>query len=113
MPVHQGPGYVRVVGRQLFPHAYHKVDKIKLFSASWRASRALAMVRLPSNYPYQMPVGSSAGRPGCTHPHTTPCELPMKQRPPFYARSVVGTLPLHPSSFNPLPPDGWVLSRRL
>ena len=54
MPVHQGPGYVRVVGRHLFPHVYHKVDKMKLFSASRRASRALAMVRLPSNYPYEM-----------------------------------------------------------
>ena len=35
MPVHQGPGYVRVVGRHLFPHVYHKVDKMKwLLSAS-------------------------------------------------------------------------------
>ena len=52
MPVHQGSWYVRIVGRHLFPHVYHKVDKIKLFSASRRASRALAMVRLPSNYLY-------------------------------------------------------------
>ena len=54
IPMHQGPGYVRVVGRHLFPHVYHKVDKTKLFSVSRRASRALAMVCLPSNYPYQM-----------------------------------------------------------
>ena len=33
---------------------------MKLFSASRRASRALAMVRLPSNYPYQM-YGAVAG----------------------------------------------------
>ena len=38
----------------------HKVDKMKLFSARRRASRALAMVRLPSNYPYQM-YGAVAG----------------------------------------------------
>ena len=54
MPVHQGPGYVRVVGRHVFPHVYHTVDKMKLFSASRRALRTLAMVRLPSNYPYEM-----------------------------------------------------------
>ena len=45
---------MRIVGMHLFPHVYHKVDKIKFFSASGRASRALAMVWLPSNYPYQM-----------------------------------------------------------
>ena len=57
MPVHQGPGYVHIVGRHLFPHVYHRVYKVRqslLFSASQRASRALAMVRLPSNYPCQM-----------------------------------------------------------
>ena len=54
IPVHQGPSYARVVGRHVFPYGYHRVDKMKLFSASRRASRALAMVRLPSNYPYQM-----------------------------------------------------------
>ena len=27
MRVHQGAGYVRIVGRHLFPHVYHKVDK--------------------------------------------------------------------------------------
>ena len=54
MPVHQGSGYERIVGRHLFPHVYQKVDKMKLFNASRRASRVLAMVRLPSNYPYQM-----------------------------------------------------------
>ena len=62
MPVHQGPGYVRMVGRHLFPHVYHKVDKIKLFSASRRASRALAMVRLPSNYPCQMYSAVAGGQ---------------------------------------------------
>ena len=36
----------------MLPHRYHKVDKF--FSASRRASRALAMFRLPSNYPGQM-----------------------------------------------------------
>ena len=52
MPVHHGSGYKRIVGRHLFPHVYHKVDKMKLFSASRCALRALAMVRPPSNYPY-------------------------------------------------------------
>ena len=51
MPVHQGSGYLRIVGRHLFPHVCYKVDKIKPFSAREGASRALAMVRLPSNYP--------------------------------------------------------------
>ena len=54
MPVHQGPGYVRKVGRHLYPPVYHKVDKVDFFSASRRASRALAMIRLPSNYSCQM-----------------------------------------------------------
>ena len=44
MPVHQGPGYWRVLGRHLFPHIYHKITKMKLFRASRRASQALAMV---------------------------------------------------------------------
>ena len=54
MPIHQGPGYIRIVGRHLFPHVYHRVDKLKLFASTRRASRALAMVHLPSNYPSQM-----------------------------------------------------------
>ena len=54
MPVHQGPGCVRIVGRRLFPHIYRKVDKVKFFSASRRALTALAMVRLPSKYLCQM-----------------------------------------------------------
>ena len=54
MRVHQGPGYLHVVGRHLFPHVYRKVDKMKLFNAGGQASRALAMVCLPSNYPYKM-----------------------------------------------------------
>ena len=54
MPLHQGPGCVRVAGRHRFPHIYYKVDKMNLFGASWRASRVLAMVRLPSYNPYQM-----------------------------------------------------------
>ena len=62
MPVHQGPGYVRIVGRHLFPHVYHKVDKDKIFSASRRASRALAVVRLPSNYPSQMYSAVAGGQ---------------------------------------------------
>ena len=50
MPVHEGSGYVRIVGRHLFyVYVYHQVDRVKLFSASCRAARALAMVRLPSN----------------------------------------------------------------
>ena len=60
MPIHQGTGYVRIVGCHLLPQVYHQVDKLKLFSSSRRASRALAMVRLPSNYPYQM-YGAVAG----------------------------------------------------
>ena len=59
MPVHQGPWCVRIVGRHLFPHVYHRVDKVKLFSASRRASRALAMVRLPSSYPTILDVKCS------------------------------------------------------
>ena len=62
MPMHHGPGYVRVVGRHMFPHVYHKVDKMKLFSSSRPASRALAMVRLPSNYPYQMYSAMAGGQ---------------------------------------------------
>ena len=62
MPVHQGPGYVRIVGRHLLPHVYHKVDKLKLFSASRRALRALAMVRLPSNYPGHMYSAVAGGK---------------------------------------------------
>ena len=62
MPMHQGPGYVQRVGRHLFPHVYHKVDKVKLFSASRRASRALAMVSLPSNYPGQMYSAVAGGQ---------------------------------------------------
>ena len=62
MPVHQGPGYVRIVGRHLFPHVYHKVDKAKLFIASRRASRALAMVWLTSNYPCQMCSAVAGGQ---------------------------------------------------
>ena len=61
MPVHQGPGYVRIVGRHLFPHVYHKVDKVRIFSASRCASRALAMVRLPSNYPCRMHSAVAGG----------------------------------------------------
>ena len=49
-----GLGYVGVVGRHMSPDVYHKVDKMKLLRASRPASRALAMVRLPSNYPDQM-----------------------------------------------------------
>ena len=52
--VHQGPGYIRVVGRDQFPHVYDKADKMNLFNANWRAPRALAMIRLPANYSYQM-----------------------------------------------------------
>ena len=51
MHVHQGCGYVRMVGRHVFPHVYHIVDEMKLFSASRCASWALAMIRLASNYP--------------------------------------------------------------
>ena len=76
MPVHQGPGYISVVGHYLFTHVDHKVDKMKLFSASQRASRALAMVRLPSNYPYHMcnavAGGNNGGKQGFGHPRTTP-----------------------------------------
>ena len=64
MPVHQGPGYIHVVGCHLFPHVYHKVDKMKLFSASRRASRPLATVCLPSNYLYQM-YGAVGGGQQC------------------------------------------------
>ena len=52
-------------------------------------------------------VDYSAGRRGCARPHTTPCELLIRQRSLFCAQSLVGTPPLRPSSFNPLPPDGW------
>ena len=62
MHVHQGPGYMRIVGRHLFPHVYHKVDKMKLLRASRCTSRALAMVRLPSNYPYQMYSAVASGQ---------------------------------------------------
>ena len=62
MPVHQRPGYIRVVGRHMFPHVYHKVDKMKLFSASRRALRALAMVRLPANYLSQMYSAATGGQ---------------------------------------------------
>ena len=62
MPVHQGPGDIRVVARHLFPHVYHEVDKMKLLSASWRALRALAMGPLPSNYPYQMYTAVAGGQ---------------------------------------------------
>ena len=34
MFVHWGSGYPRVVGRHLFLHVYHKVNKMKLVSAS-------------------------------------------------------------------------------
>ena len=60
--VHEGLGYIRVVGCHLFPHVYHKVDKMKLFGASPRASRALAMVCLPSNYSYQMYSSIAGGQ---------------------------------------------------
>ena len=103
MPVHQRPSYVPVVGRHLFPHVYHKVDKMKLFSASRWASRALAMVRLSSNCSYHMysaMVDNSAGKRGCTRPCTTPCGLLIRQMPPFCAQSLVGTPSLELSSFN-------------
>ena len=44
MPVHQGSGSMGIVGRNLFPRVYHKIHKMKLFGASRRALRALAMV---------------------------------------------------------------------
>ena len=62
MLLYQGPGYIRLVSRHLFPHVYHKVDKTKLLSANRRASRVLAMVRLPANYPYQMYVAVAGGQ---------------------------------------------------
>ena len=62
MPVHQGSGYMCMVGQRLFPHVYHKVDKVKLFIASRRASRALAMVRLPSHYQYRMSSAVARGQ---------------------------------------------------
>ena len=55
-----------MVGRHLFPRVYHKVDKMKLFSAGRRVSQALAMVRLPSNYPYQMYNAVAGGQQRCT-----------------------------------------------
>ena len=62
MRVHQGTRFVRIVGRHMFPHVYQQVDKVKLFSASRRAARALAMVRLPSNYPSQMYSAVAGGQ---------------------------------------------------
>ena len=62
MPVHQGSRYMRIVGRHLFPHVYHRVDKVKLFSASRRAARALTMVPLPSNYLGQMYSAVAGGQ---------------------------------------------------
>ena len=61
--VHQGPGYIQVVDRHLFPYVYHKEDKTKIFCAI-RASRSLAMTRLRANYPYQMyaAVGNKVGQ---------------------------------------------------
>ena len=51
-----------MVGRHLFPHVYHKVDKTKLFCASRRALRALAMTHLPANYPYHMYAAVAGGQ---------------------------------------------------
>ena len=60
MPLHEGAENVRIVGRHMFPQVYHQVHQVKLFSASRRAVRALAMVRLRSNYPGQMYIAVAA-----------------------------------------------------
>ena len=104
---------LRARGRShLFPHVYHKVDKMEVFSTRRRASRALAMVRLPSNYPYQMYGTVAGGQPpwqaGVRPPTYNSTQVADKQRPLFCAWLPVGTLSLRPNSFNLLPPGGWV-----
>ena len=88
MPVHQGPGYIRVVGRHLLLDVSHKVDKTKLFYTNGKASRALAMTRLPASYLRQMSplrVGTNVGRRGFGPSDMGPCGLMIKRRPPFFA----------------------------
>ena len=89
MPINQGPGYICVVGRHILPHVYHKVDETKLFCASRKASRALATLCLPANYPPRcMPqwrVGNTVGMRGFNPPHIVPCGSLIRRRPPFFA----------------------------
>ena len=111
MPVHQGPGYVRIVGWHLFPHVYHKVDKVKLFSASRRASRALAMVQLPSNYPCQMCSAVAGGQQrwqaGVRPPTYNSMRVADQAAASVLLRLLDGTLSRQPNFSSPLPPGGW------
>ena len=111
MPVHQGPGYVCVVGRHLFPHVYHKVDKMKPFSASRQASGALAMVRLPSNYPYRMYSAIAGGQQrwkAGVRPPTYNSMRVADQTAAFVLRMVSGWHTLPPAQFFQPLAFGWV-----
>ena len=115
MPVHQGPRYVRIVGRHLFPHVYHKVDKVKLFSASRRASRAFAMVRLPSNYPCKMystvAGGQQRWQAGVRPPTYNSMRVANQAAAQCYTRLLDGMLSHQPSFSSPWPPGEWGSNR--
>ena len=61
MLIHQRLDAIRVVGRDLLPHIYHKADRTKLFCASRKESRALGMMSLPAKYPHQMYAAVAGG----------------------------------------------------
>ena len=111
MPVHQGRGYVRIARRNLFPHVYHKVDKVKLFSASRRASRVLAMVELPSKYPRQMYLavagGQQRGQAGVRPPTYNSMRV-ADQAATWVLRAVVGWHVLSSAQFFHTLASGWV-----
>ena len=60
--MHSGPGYVHVVGRHLMPHVYHRVDKIKLFLSSRKASAVLRTPELPASFPLHIHSGAIGGQ---------------------------------------------------
>ena len=111
MPLHQGPGYVRIVGRHLFPHVYHNTDKVKSSSARRRASRALAMVQLPSNYSGQMYSAVAGGQQrwqARVHPRTHNSIRVADQAAASVLRAITGWHALSAAKFFEPLASGWV-----